>query len=36
MTGNVQGNNRGMEVFEGRLVYSIMDNWKTVCPNPKP
>ena len=32
MTGNIKGNSRGMEVFEGRLVYSIMDNWKTVSP----
>lgn len=31
VSGDVLGNNRGVEVFEGRIVYSTMDNWKTVC-----
>uniref|UniRef100_A0A6U5C3B3 DUF4214 domain-containing protein n=1 Tax=Hemiselmis andersenii TaxID=464988 RepID=A0A6U5C3B3_HEMAN len=30
-SGMVKGNNQGIEVFEGRLVYSTMDNWTTVC-----
>mmetsp|Transcript_27217 Transcript_27217/g.68579 ORF Transcript_27217/g.68579 Transcript_27217/m.68579 type:complete len:669 (-) Transcript_27217:11-2017(-) len=30
-SGMVKGNNQGMEVFEGRLVYSTMDNWTSVC-----